>query len=494
MALADYFFRNAIAASQVLAGYDESRLAERLNSVRLGIRVGGDAATAEGRALVDLTVRLAARLYPMMSLTADGDETLARDLRRSAARINPSIEWVDDANYEIVIGSPRNLRGDAIRVFVGSSEWTALISPSGPRAIGSTQNPFGAGVAAAVAVANIFRAVFLDVPQLDGESSIDLALPSPLHSIEPNSNGFEAVLFGAGAIGNAAAWALARIPGEGVVHIVDHQAVDLGNCQRYVLCDRSDEGAPKTEVAARVFRGSVLARGHQLTAQTFLARQGYSWSHALLALDSARDRVAVQTSLPQWISNAWTQPGDLGVASHDFLEGACVGCVYLPEKALENEDAILANAFGVPNRVRQIRTLLHTGEGASLDLLKAISEAKAIPVERLLPFEGKHVRTLYVEGFCGGAVIPLSEVGRPRSDAHVPLAHQSALAGVLLAAAFVRRLLGIEPRGTRATKVDVLSSYGTIHTQTIAKDARGICICQDSDYRNVYDAKHRRTK
>ena len=75
--------------------------------------------------------------------------------------------------------------------------------------------------------------------------------------------------------------------------------------------------------------------------------------------------------------------------------------------------------------------------GAPRDLLVAIATARDLPLAKLLPFEGRSLRALYTEGFCGGAVIPLGDLGRPANDVHVPLAHQSALAGVLLAAAGV---------------------------------------------------------
>ena len=65
------------------------------------------------------------------------------------------------------------------------------------------------------------------------------------------------------------------------------------------------------------------------------------------------------------------------------------------------------------------------------------------------------VGALYTEGFCGGAVIPLGDLGRPANDVHLPLAHQSALAGVLLAAAGVR--MGLSGRvDSVVTQYDVL--------------------------------------
>jgi hypothetical protein len=52
---------------------------------------------------------------------------------------------------------------------------------------------------------------------------------------------------------------------------------------------------------------------------------------------------------------------------------------------------------------------------------------------------GRPIRELYVEGVCGGGLIPLGVIGLPRQELHVPLAHQSALAGVLLASALAKR-------------------------------------------------------
>lgn len=51
----------------------------------------------------------------------------------------------------------------------------------------------------------------------------------------------------------------------------------------------------------------------------------------------------------------------------------------------------------------------------------------------------------YIEGLCGGAVLPLQRTGRPRQDVHVPIAHQSALAGVLLAASAAQDALALKP-------------------------------------------------
>ena len=95
------------------------------------------------------------------------------------------------------------------------------------------------------------------------------------------------------------------------------------------------------------------------------------------------------------VANAWTQPGDLGVSSHDFLEGACVNCLYLPDGEQKNEDQIIAESFGVPDRLMQVRTLLYKNEGAPRDLLVAIATARFLPLAKLLPLRAARCGPVY---------------------------------------------------------------------------------------------------
>lgn len=495
MALADYYSRNALAAAQVLSGFDEQRIRETLDQERVGIRIGTDAARCnEGRALADLLVRLVARLYPtIVVLGSDGTQELVENAKGLARRINPAIDFASDPTVEIAIGTELSFSGELQRIFAGSSDWNGFVGTTEPFTVGNSLNPFGAGTAACLAAANLFRWVFLrEESYLDKNATFSVLEADSCRTKDSLISGSlgELVLVGAGAIGNAAAWALSRLPMEGVLHIVDHQSIDLGNLQRYILAERCDDNGTKVEVLARHFKCKIEAKPHALEFADFVAIQGYIWPRMMLALDSSRDRRAAQAALPQWLANAWTQPGDLGVSSHDFLHGACVACLYLPERALENEDEIIASALGVSDRLMQIRTLLHNGQGVPRELLDAISVVRSIEIDRLLPFEGRPVRNLYTEGFCGGVVISLGELGKPRQEVHVPLAHQSALSGLLLAGAVVRHALGVSRGSTLVTRIDVMRPLGSSLTQAAAKDPRGICICQDRDYQDVYRHKY----
>lgn len=491
MAVPDYFARNAVAIAQAISGLDEERLGSILAGVRIGITLGHDSVRKEGQALTDLLVRLLSRLYPTLLFRSDSAGTVEQDARALAQRINPRVDSDGTPNIEVVVGSSTLKPWCPRQFFVGSTGWQASFSTTTMQTCTDTEIPFGPGVAACLAAANLFRHVFLPDSALDSDATFDVlqelgALGETLGTSKLSGN---TVLAGCGAIGNATAWALSRIPLEGKLTIIDHQMLDLGNLQRYVLAERSDEGLSKPALAARYFAGPLKVVQYDKPLAAYLEEQDHRIDRLLLALDSASDRRAAQASLPRWVANAWTQPGDLGVSTHDFLHGACVCCLYLPERAAMNEDAIIAEAFGVPSRLMEIRLLLYRNEGAPRQLLEAIAVARDIPLDRLLPFEGRPLRSLYTEGFCGGAALPLSRMGTPRADVHVPLAHQSALAGVLLAAAALRGELR-ETHGSQVMQLDMLKPLPPNCCRPVAKDPRGICICQDSDYRDVYQTKY----
>lgn len=496
MALPEYFGRNAVAVSQAISGLDEERLQHQLHDVIIGITVGPEVKRPEGRAIADLIVRLLARLYPRLTLhSTAGTAPVVRDMQDLATRINPRIEFGGTPNVEIIIGTPPRLKASSIRrIFVGSNGWEAHVSTKGPLSCGLTDIPFGPGLAACLAAANVFRSVFVPDASLDLDARLNPVGEGELAQFREQLRGTmgRVVLAGAGAIGNAAAWALSRVTMEGTLDIVDHESVDMGNLQRYVLAEREHVDAAKAPLLAKYFQCSVQARAFEADLATYLQSNGYDNPRMLLALDSARDRRAAQASLPQWVANAWTQPGDVGLSTHDFVGGACVSCLYLPDKPHRNEDEVIAEAFGVSDRLMEVRTLLFRGEGAPRTLLEAIAAARDLELDRLLPFEGRPLRSLYTEGFCGGAVIPLGEAGKPRADVHVPLAHQSALAGVLLAAAVVRHALGGAAQ-SRITQVDLLKPLPVELTRPADKHPSGSCICQDQDYQQVYVAKYAQT-
>lgn len=492
MALADFYERSALAAAQVLEGFDRQGFLKKLSATRVGIAFDEKATGPQGDALLDLSVRLLSRLYPSLAIV--GPNSRAQQLSELARRINPAIEIGSEAEIGIAVGGAK--RPFATTIHAGSAGWDALIDAERPRPSGEANNPFGAGAAACFAAAGVFRAIF-GLGSLDSELRFsvltqDRVIEPPRASRRRWALEDEAVLFGVGAIGNAALWALRRAPLQGRLHIVDHETLDLGNLQRYVLCERGEVGEAKVRIPARGPSGELELVPHEATLERFLECEGYDWQQFLLALDSAADRRAAQAALPAWIANAWTQPGDLGCSTHQHFggEGACVACMYLPEGSVPNEDELVTQAFGVPQLQMDVRTLLHTGAPVQRGLLEAIAAARGLQIESLLSFEGRGIRDLYVEGFCGGAVVPLDGDGSDLRRMHVPLAHQSALAGILLGATLVRRAIGADPPATRKTQIDLLAPLGSYLSQPLLARGDGRCICEDLDFRAAFELKY----
>jgi hypothetical protein len=498
MALADYFERDLVAASQVIAGFDRDAFKQRVGSLEVGLAFGQDAvASREARAELDLLIRLLARLYPCLAVDAPPGR-LRDSLVALAQSINPAIEISTRRRPATGVVVGRDARRFRRTVFSGSHGWTGSVGTSGPLTVGTTAIPFGAGVAACLAAANVFRLLVLRRGRADLESSFSAWTMRPRTRSAGDSVAAvgatlpPSVLVGGGAIGNGAAWALSRLTDVGTLVIIDPQRVELSNLQRYVLMSRADEGAEKAARLAATFKGTVTAVPFEGTWQEYVASHGYETEAALVALDSAEDRRAVQASLPLWLANAWTQPGDLGVSSHSGFggDGACLACLYVPSRPAPNEDEVYASALGVPGRLAEVRALLHLGRPLSSEFLDAVADGLGRPAERLAPFEGGSIRDLYVRGICGGAVLPLGSGGSVRAEVHVPLAHQSALAGVLLAASYARHARAADPALTEVTQIDVLRPLAPIPSRTTRANAA--CMCRDRDYVAAFQRKANR--
>ena len=401
--------------------------------------------TRDGRDLLDLSVRLAARLYPSMELvTVPSGDLYADELMTLASNINPNIEVSTVGNPCAVLAVGEDAPTvDAPTFFAGCDGWLGLVGTERPYSVSNLGNPFGAGTAACLAAANLFRFLFL--PNGAALLDEDVGFPPDAASfprLTAASVSDPLVLVGAGAIGNSACWALARTPLLGQIWLVDPELVELSNLQRYVLCDRNDEGSEKVGIAERTFAGDLQPVPFGGPWNDFLGANGYRWERVLVALDSARDRRAVQGSLPRWIANAWTQIGDLGVSSHSFLgPDACLSCLYLPTREIASEDKLVAEGLKIPELQERVRFLLGSGQDAGRDVCNAVASAWEIPAARLEPYVNRPIRELWTEGVCGGGIIPLGDGGPTPRELHVPLAFQSALAGTMLAAEAVRDVL-----------------------------------------------------
>jgi hypothetical protein len=523
MGLAPSFAKAAQAARQVLSDFDLEAFRKTLESTP--VAVGWDrtaTTTTEGRATLDLVVDLLARLYPEVRLKAldSNAQMLTTTLEERVRLINPNVALsavIEEASIMVVVGSTRidNKAGVSFPtvIYAGSDAWIAKFSRQAPVGSGSSQNVFGAGAAACFAAANVFRSVFAD--QLtNGDVDSDFSLSLVDFELKDDATGGianprlppridlgDTHLVGVGAIGHGSVWALRRtVSLFGTLYLVDPEYFDDTNPQRYVETNHDATGAKAFSASARNWISkdlSVLPRAIEWSEHIaqWGEQNGWGINRAALALDTAEDRVMVQGALPKHIYNAWTRLENLGISRHDFLSGPCVSCLYMREGPTPNYDELVAKALRItdPVELKRVRFYLDTGAPLDANALQWIAARRGLSAakrEQLDSFAGCQLRDLYVRGLCGGLLLSLGE-SREDGEAEVPLAFQSALAGVLLAAEVVIDAAGLRLSALPArTEVNLLRPIGTRLNSHQQRPITGNCLCQDAAYVDVYTVKY----
>jgi hypothetical protein len=510
MALAKHFDKSLLAGSAVLQGFDPAAFADVLEKHVVALSWDAESASSPaGRVALEMSVELLARLYPTLLLEARGEgaDTFEAELAERAREINGLVSFAEPgtATVRISLGSAEvSAFSEAPTFHIGFGGWVARLSSTRPVAGGQGSNPFGAAVAACLGAANVFRHVFwaqLPAGEPDGEVEFSVLTLDPLEE-EPSNPALmetdlgEVFLVGAGAVGSAAVWTLARAPGlSGQLHVIDPEKLDLTNVQRYTGTAERDVDSVKVELAAATLAGSALeVHTHPCSWGEFLhARGDWHLDRVAVAVDSARDRVHVQGALPRWIANAWTQPGNVGISRH-LLDGeeACLACLYMPESMQRSEDEIIASALGMSGRpaLLRIRALLHRAVPLDEEFVRDAATCMGVDPDLLLGFVGQTLRKFYSGAVCSGMVLRMGgHAEAPRAE--IPLAFQSAMAGVLLAAELVAEVgtLRATPLPT-TTVMDLLRPLGTVLSAPTRKAGTGACICEDPDYLAVYRAKY----
>jgi hypothetical protein len=475
------------------------------------------------RLTLELAVDLLARLYPRLAIAPIGDsvptqlEEYAARLSERARAINPGIDLqrtLDDVTICLVAGGTALDHGCAA-IYLGSDGWIARTTTEGPVSSGASNIPFGAGAASCFGTAAIFRQVFAPYLPTRGRSAIGVELNVSLLDLAPENqqppnalwSGSATIdigdcyLVGAGAIGNGVLWALSRAPDtRGTLHVVDGESIDLTNLQRYILTCQESVGDPKVVLAERAFAPVIAGNRiavvpHALHWGPFVRARGrYTFDRVLLAVDSAEDRIAVQASLPRWIANAWTQPENVGVSRHDFLgDGPCVACLYMPSGRTKNRDTLYAEVLGTtdPEELLEVRKLLFYGCPVGRAFLERTAARLGRPLEQLLPFENVSLEAFYVGAVCGGMLLGLGQTAAVNRATQVPMAFQSALAGILLAAELIADAGHLRSSSLPArTEIDLLRPGATRFNSPAAKHPSGRCLCQDESFRSAYGAKY----
>jgi hypothetical protein len=509
MALANFFDKAALGAAQVLKVFDRENFEFILKQNIIGIVFDNVAAKSqEGRATLDLIVRLTARLYPDLQIIdiSNENDKYQKELEECALLINPEINLSKSkkASINLIVGNTDYKGSKNAKFYVGSDGWVAKFSVIKPVGSGDSKNPFGAGAAACFGAANVFRMVFKD-QLVKGDCDKDFSISifdfikrdEIIKNNGPNIDNIhldETQLVGIGAIGNSFIWALANIPNlTGELEIIDNQTIDLSNLQRYSLASQHDVNKLKVTLAKEFMSNSkLIIKEKPFTWEEYMyERKDWLIRNIAVCVDSAKDRIIIQGSLPKKIFNAWTQPASLGVSRHlDFVNEACLTCLYMPDSKRKNLSEVIAESLGLKDQEPIIRKYIATKTPVDNMILSLVSNARGIPIDQLEPYLGKHMEIFYSEVVCGGILTRLNQKSEESAQVEVPSAFESALAGILLAAEIV-----IDAGNLRKKKIPTISKINLLRPlsnhllEDQHKHHSSRCICQDPVFIKAYKKK-----
>ncbi len=297
----------------------------------------------------------------------------------------------------------------------------------------------------------------------------------------------EAHLVGVGAVGSAFVYALAHLPGcVGVLHLIDNDAVDDPNLERYILMRKRDVTRNKTDVAEDALRrGGPRGASHPVSMPAFQAEHGYNQDLLISPVDSELGRRKLAAGLPRAVLNAATGGTNATVSRHGFADGkACLYCLYLPQIDEVTTEKRLATDMQVP--LEEVEALIAANEGVSEDFVRRVEKNLGFDAGKFQGWVGRHIQSFYQRAVCGEA-----KVNTPSGTIVSPLPFISAAAGVLLAAEFVK--MHVPEIGRFALdnffRVNTLYAPKSVFRQTKPQDPTGRCICRDRDYVDTYREK-----
>jgi ThiF family len=492
MALAPFFSR-AYSAIGAHLGITREELKIALSGHIVGIHLG-EACSVEGNEkwIAELLVNLLARLYPSLSIS--GCKPACKNISKIAHAINPNIKIMRCPDKATVVVSVGDTTTCDKGFSASASGWVAHV---GRNVENGPLNPYSAGAAAALATWRVFQTVFartesqpLVIPDIS-LSLLDYGTDSGKSDPLPPVDLGEVAVAGIGAVGNPALWAWARHAGlSGELHLIDPEDVELSNLQRYCLPVHADVRMSKVQIAERELRNSNLSlKLWPCSLEDFASN--YSGIGNLpticVSVDNIDGRRAAQALLPRLVINGWTSDNGLGASWHRFLgNSACLGCFYHPKGASLSQTELAAKALGIPHD--QLVMLWVTDKPIGGEEIQTIENYLGLSAGKLAGWAGKRVQDVYTGVFCGQVGIDLTGIGRV---ATVPLAHQSVLAGILMAAELVKRSdSALQARSQSEPLIiwdDVMRTPPKYWAANRQKEAE--CFCGDVIYQKVFSEK-----
>lgn len=241
-------------------------------------------------------------------------------------------------------------------------------------------NPVAAVAAAYAAAAEVYKEFFgsqLGKPRLPNFS---LAYP-----ILQKCDIGRALLVGAGGIGHTFSWALQFCALSGRIDISDFEDIEPSNLNRYLCAFVDDVNARKDQQLATYIHSNSQLEATALGEkyQDLVANNSISISQydkIVICLDNVVSRYAVQSDLPRFLVNAGTNAYSFQASRHDFMNGACLACLYPPRKGTSHEQRVACDQIVQGQTVRPMESYsMVTGLAGLYLLLQLLADQNWSP-------------------------------------------------------------------------------------------------------------------
>jgi hypothetical protein len=288
----------------------------------------------------------------VISYSPDG-EPLAQELR---AQLERTVRVAENGpcDLEVIIGVAP-VTAAAKRLYVTTTADAAVISAS-PEIAGAPPVPLHGlqtMIAACYAAGAVLRQVIQGLPGADSDPFVVRfeALGATRPILEHPITLDDAVLIGAGAVGNGFLRAARYLNINGVLTIADPKKVGSGNPNRCLYFYITDVGQSKAFCLAEKAQADFAGLKLEPMEMTFtdLVKHRSRIRRAIVATDSRRVRRSIQKDLPVEVLDAsTTDASEVIVHSHrQPTDGACLACIYrhVPDELARARD--IASGLGL---------------------------------------------------------------------------------------------------------------------------------------------------
>lgn len=335
-----------LTPAQVGSGLCRQRVRLRANEANVSCAAGQTAVVATAALIGHSGARLLLDL-PDIALVAPQPplrvERLAYGLLEWSHDLIMPAAIADDrpADMTVLFGdTPLDPRDAGIVLRLSGDAWSCRLE-MGRQSVGTpwaSVAPFGGLLGAVAVAAEGFRAAVAAMAErhgvtpraehpVEGPRPVNLEVP-PL-ALPTTLDVGQVDFISAGAITNAALYALLRVPQlTGHLRLIDGDIGALNNLNRYLLLRRSTLGRPKVDVLSQLSSALLsTVPVAELLSDDNVSQLGPLAERVLVGVDDIPSRWLAQSNAPGWLSVGATSGLEAVVSAHE-AGGPCAGCLH----------------------------------------------------------------------------------------------------------------------------------------------------------------------